>query len=87
MELFSFGSKPEKPEESFGVFLRLPKQKRTTKGRLRRSTGSPRITIGSLSLVGHVACSRSELGTPQCLTSEQFTHGKSVPNIPPYAAS
>jgi hypothetical protein len=24
MELFSFGSKPEKPEESFGVFLRLP---------------------------------------------------------------
>jgi hypothetical protein len=24
MELFSFGSKPDKPEESFGVFLRLP---------------------------------------------------------------
>jgi hypothetical protein len=23
-ELFSFGSKPDKPEESFGVFLRLP---------------------------------------------------------------
>jgi hypothetical protein len=23
-ELFSFGSKPEKPEESFGVFLQLP---------------------------------------------------------------
>jgi hypothetical protein len=25
MELFPFGSKPEKPEESFGVFLRLPR--------------------------------------------------------------
>jgi hypothetical protein len=87
MELFSFGSKPERPEESFGVFLRLPTEANDKGQRLRRSIGSPRITIGSLSFVGHVACSGSELGTPQCLTSEQFTHGQSVPNIPPYAAS
>jgi hypothetical protein len=33
MELFSFGSKPEKPEESFGVFLRLPTE-RTTNGQV-----------------------------------------------------
>jgi hypothetical protein len=26
MELFSFGSKPDKPEESFGVFPRLPRE-------------------------------------------------------------
>jgi hypothetical protein len=42
MELFSFGSKPDKPEESFGVFLRLPTEA-NDKGQVAAFDGSPRI--------------------------------------------
>jgi hypothetical protein len=53
------------------VFLRLPTEA-NDKGQVAAFDRFAAHHHWILSLVGHVACSRSELGTPPCLTSEQF---------------